>query len=689
MGGPMQPETIKLPQQLRAAAPRLSTLNEETRTVDITWTTGAAVRRLAFHRGKVVEVEEVLSLDEGAADLTRLNSGAPLLDTHSSSSLDDIIGVVESARIEGENGSRVGVASVRFDGGERGRRAFEMVRDRTIRNVSVGYWINEAKLEERDGAMPVLRATSWEPAEISLVPVPADPGAQVRGGGALFERAARIFIPSMEETAVADETTQAAVAATEERKAPEQEQRKPLDLSVPQLDPDQIAREARQVAAEISRLCRKHRMSEEITDELLDAGDLAAAQKRILAELEARSAASPPRIGHAEITRDANETAHMLAEQALEYKIGLRSGDQLEEAARPFVGMRMVEIGRELARRNNVTTLGGSVEEVASNILRRGYGGHWDISYRAGPGAHSSSDFPKLVENIMSKTLRGAYAATSNTFAQWATRDTLPDFKEASLVQVGEAPGLLEVGEGAEYKFGTVGEGREKWRVYKFGRMIKFTMELLINDDTRALRRMPGAFGEAAADLEGDAVYYQLMKNAALQNDGIALFHASHNNLGTTAAISNTTLEELWELMTLQTGLSGERVISVRPRWLLVPPAIYHTALQYTNPQMFSPTTLAETPTAITTIWTAVPEHRLQTGVTYRGDTVAGSSTAYYGIGEGPGVEHVVYGYLAGAETPRTETRDGWYVDGVEMKVSHTFGAKAVDFRGLVKNAGA
>ena len=73
---------------------------------------GLAVRRRDPWSGKAYE--EVLSLDPAHVDLTRLNGGAPLLNTHGAFDLEDVIGVVERAWIAREGGTYVGRATVRF-----------------------------------------------------------------------------------------------------------------------------------------------------------------------------------------------------------------------------------------------------------------------------------------------------------------------------------------------------------------------------------------------------------------------------------------------------------------------------------------------------------------------------------------------------------------------------------------------
>lgn len=173
----MTPTTITLPPlSVRAA---VNSINDHARTVELVFSTGAAVDRVDPWTGK--RYREVLSMTPGHVRLDRLNAGAPVLDTHSGFALNDVIGAVEpgSARVE----SGRGLATVRFSKRERVEAIWQDVRDGIIRNVSVGYRIH--KFEESAAAadkVPTRTAVDWEPYEISMVPMPADTGAQVRNG---------------------------------------------------------------------------------------------------------------------------------------------------------------------------------------------------------------------------------------------------------------------------------------------------------------------------------------------------------------------------------------------------------------------------------------------------------------------------------------------------------------------------
>ncbi|RYE54159.1 MAG: hypothetical protein EOP18_07940, partial [Rhizobiaceae bacterium] len=99
----------------------------------------------------------------------RLNGGASLLFNHKPS---DVIGVVESARIDSD---RKGRAVVRFGKSARAEEVWQDVKDGILRNVSVGYIVRSVEMtEKRDGGTYVYTVTKWEPFEISIVTIPVD-----------------------------------------------------------------------------------------------------------------------------------------------------------------------------------------------------------------------------------------------------------------------------------------------------------------------------------------------------------------------------------------------------------------------------------------------------------------------------------------------------------------------------------
>lgn len=168
-------DIIQLPKQLRDAEVRAGSFDEATNTIDVIFTTGASVRRVSWMDG---EFDEELVVSGNSVRLDRLNSGAPFLDTHSQWGLGDVLGAVVrgTASIKGGKGYAKILLSKAPDAADRVAR----IREGTVSNISVGYRIHAVEKTEREGQTPIHRVIDWEPWEISAVPIPADPGAQVR-----------------------------------------------------------------------------------------------------------------------------------------------------------------------------------------------------------------------------------------------------------------------------------------------------------------------------------------------------------------------------------------------------------------------------------------------------------------------------------------------------------------------------
>ena len=70
-------------------------------------------------------------------------------------------------------------------------------------------------------------------------------------------------------------------------------------------------------------------------------------------------------------------------------------------------------------------------------------------------------------------------------------------------------------------------------------------------------------------------------------------------------------------------------------------------------------------------------------------DAATSSATAWYLIADPAQIDTVEYCYLEGQQGVYIETKQGFEVDGVEIKARMDFGAAAIDYRGMQKNAGA
>jgi hypothetical protein len=170
-----------LPLQTRLTP--VSSVDTTQRTVSVVFTTGAAVRRMRWTGwdGPAVPFDEILTVSREAVNLDRLNAGGPVLDSHSMWSTYAQVGVVESAEIaQGEGRAMLRFPKAGTD--DNADRMFAMVEQRIIRNISVGYSVDEVEIKQssKPGEVEQRIVKRWTPWEISFVTVPADPGAQVR-----------------------------------------------------------------------------------------------------------------------------------------------------------------------------------------------------------------------------------------------------------------------------------------------------------------------------------------------------------------------------------------------------------------------------------------------------------------------------------------------------------------------------
>ena len=673
----MMAAPVALPMQLRRAPILPATVNTEARSVDVVFTTGAAVRRRRWTGWDTsVPFDEVLEVSERAVDLTRLNAGAPALDSHSVWSSHSQVGVVERAWIEGKEGK----ATIRFprEGLDQAAdRMFGLISDGIIRNVSVGYSIERVKVVEpaAKGEVEQRIVERWTPLEVSFVTVPADPRAQVRAADQASYPVEIIDTRMQKEASMPESTTNVAgdVPASHETRqqpvaAPAQPEPAAARMPEPAPAPDSevIATRAREAernrVSTIYDLTSRLNLERSFAEDLVKRGVSVDESRRLILDQVAAKSDETRTFPHVSVTlggRDERITRRDAVANALLHRYS-PTLFPLEDAARQYRGMTLLELARESLGNAGVNTRGLSRDEVATRAL------------------HSTSDFPEILSAVTNKTLRQAYDAYPRTFALFCRQVLATDFKSMHRVQLGEAPQLLEVGESGEFKRGTLGESKESYRVKTYGRVVAITRQVLINDDLDAFTRIPAMYGNSIAQLESDVVWGIITANPAMA-DGNALFHTTHKNLaGTGAALDVASVGAARAAMALQTGLDKKTVLNIRPAFLIVPAALELKAEQLVAQNLVPADSAKVVPQSIRTL-SPISEPRLD----------AASATSWYLAASPNQIDTIEYAYLEGQQGAYIETRNGFDVDGVEIKCRLDFGAKAIDWRGLYKNPGA
>jgi hypothetical protein len=288
--------------------------------------------------------------------------------------------------------------------------------------------------------------------------------------------------------------------------------------------------------------------------------------------------------------------------------------------------------------------------------------GNPDLTARA----MTTSDFQSLLSNVGEKSMQAAFALAPATWQAWASKGTLPNFKETSVVRV-DPPGLLsEVKESDEYKYLRLMDADEKVRIKTFGGIAGITRQAIINDDLNGIKDMTRILAVTAASTSSRCVYGALLDNAAL-SDGTPVFDSTRGNLldGTDSALSRDSLAA--GLKVMRTFASADGIpLAVEPKFLLVPPSLEMTAHEL----CFSDSIPGQSNPNIPNLFkklgiTPVVEPLLESSI-----MSGGSSSAWYLLPD-PGVWPFirVYGLTSESVDPVFEEKPAWNSDRIEYKV--------------------
>ncbi len=298
---------------------------------------------------------------------------------------------------------------------------------------------------------------------------------------------------------------------------------------------------------------------------------------------------------------------------------------------------------------------------------------------------HSTSDFGSILLDVANKAMLSGWEESEETFQKWTKKGELGDFKTAHRVGLGEFGSLREVRQGAEYKYVTLSDRGEQIALATYGELFSITRQVIINDDLMMLVDIPRKMGMAAKATIGDLVYALLVANPALKYDNKPLFHNDHKNLlsGAASAMSIDALDKARTMMrTQKTQVDGNakgRTLNIRPAFALVPIAVESKTNQLVrSASVPGADSNSGIDNPIRNFVEVIGEPRLDDA----------SPTAWY-LAAASGMDTIEVAYLNGIDTPYMEQQQGFTSDGVATKVRIDAGVAPLDFRGLVKSAGA
>ena len=346
------------------------------------------------------------------------------------------------------------------------------------------------------------------------------------------------------------------------------------------------------------------------------------------------------------------------AEDAIAFRAGIA-----DDGAKPteLMGYTLFEMARKSLELRGVNTERMDKRELVGRAF-----------------THSSSDFPKILENNSRKAMLRGYEEAEEVFPKFTRAGNLSDFKQHSRVGLGTFDSLDEIPESGEYKHGTFGERAEPIQLATYGKLFSISRQAIINDDLSVFTEMPRKMGRAAARTVGDLVFAVLTGNPTL-SDGTALFHANHKNLASSgAAPSAATVGAGRTKMMTQTD-GATTALNIRPSYFLVPAALEDTARVLMASETDPSQANSKKPNAVRNAAEVLVDARLD----------ADSIAAWYLLADAGVFDTIEVGYLDGIAAPFLDQQDGWTIDGVEYKVRIDAAAAPLEYRTVYKNPGA
>ncbi|MFM9860553.1 HK97 family phage prohead protease [Pseudoxanthobacter sp. M-2] len=621
------PATTTAPAEIltRLATASPRSWNAETMTFEAVLSSGAAVRRYDF----AGEFDEIIQLSQ------TWPATVPLLDSHQRESVDRRLGSVDSLVTVG--GQLRGRATLSRHNPLSQRIAAELSDGQTYA-FSIGYIV--LAHTERTNPRTKRRekiATQIDLVEVSLVIVPADRLTGIRNA----------------------EMTDSTASATEPSTNPPPAPPAPAANTVQTTDRAAVNAEIRSIATVAG-------LDQSWIDQRIDAGD--TAERASVAAVEALRSRTPPapiRNTVVEVGVDHTDPAFRARTIGEALYVRHTPGVTPSDAAKPYVHMTTLDIARDCLRVRSIATTGLSPTATIERAL------------------HTTSDFPLLLGDLVNRTLRATYMAVPSALKQIARQSNARDFRAKHRLQISEGPRLEKVNEAGEFRSGTLVEAKESYAVATYGKIIPISRQALVNDDLGAFTDLSRRLGQAAAATEAQLLADLFAANAGAgptMSDGQPLFHTTHKNVATVLGTpwKGETPPAFAPLiaagrlaMRKQVGLSGE-LIAVTPRYLIVPSAGETDAEKALA--AFTPTR-AEDVNPFSNL-VLVVEPRLA------------DDDAWMIAADPAAIDGLEWAYLEGVEGPQVESKAGFEVDGVQVRVRLDFGAGFVDWRGWFRNAG-
>lgn len=326
-------------------------------------------------------------------------------------------------------------------------------------------------------------------------------------------------------------------------------------------------------------------------------------------------------------------------------------------------------------------------EDFNKTVLRETYGG----GYGDGRTTESmtTASWDVILGDSITRRMVAEYGQPSLMTWQQVVSNVIPvsDFRTQRLERLGGYGILPAVAQGAPYVALTSPTDEEAtYAITKRGGTEDLTLEMIANDDLRAIQRIPVKLGRAAAVTLYRFVFDMFTANAATTYDATALFHVNHANTANPALLSQSTLSVARTAMRQQAAYGeATNILSLIPRTLIVPSALEEIAYQLTRSAVAIPATPAgptDTP-------------NIHQGMDYIVVDYYSDANDWYLVADTSLCPTIELGFYQGRLDPELFTQADQTVgsmfnsDKLTYKIRHIYSGAVIDHRGFYRGANA
>lgn len=467
-------------------------------------------------------------------------------------SVDSAVGKISNVRVE----DMQLIGDVTFGSDEDSQRIFRKYSEGILTDVSIGYEIRKYNVKpsannERDN----VTVTEFDIFEVSAVGIGFDSGAKKRSDDENLLTG---------DSDMNEELLQRIDALEKLVKRTSDEDKELKELSI-RKDAEVLAENERLKAenadmkrrSDIIATAMKYGTNVELRDKFIADTTKSVVDFQV-AILESRAAET---VGHTSKVDEVDSRKKMI--DAMVDGLALRVGANISTPhadADKYRYASLVSIGNALLPEKNKSL---NPVEVAERSLLTG-------------------DFPLLLQAVGARVLTSEFEAQTATFKMWMNQVDVPDFRVMSELTTSVGGGRLDKTlENGDLKELSGTEKAESWKIRSFGNKFVLTREMIINDDLGNFTNLLATFGRMAINtangisydilqLKGDYATYKMA-------DGLSVYAAGRNN-SATDALSPAALSAGRLAMSKHKASDGKTPLNIRPKYLIVSPALEETA---------------------------------------------------------------------------------------------------------------